>query len=320
MTGVPLRWSVACLIAGAAACSGAAPPAPERQPALRLSSGARGGSFHAMGELLVRARRNQKTDGEIENVETAGSVSNLEALQAGTTDCAFSYADVAYEALAGSLPDASRTFDRLRGVAVVQLTPLYFLVSRDSPIRTVSDLRGRTVALRSRESGSLQAAMLVLGAHGLDSTSIQVRSETFLGSFARLEDGSVDALFILTGQPSDPIGKAVESKAKILPIAGDAIDRLRQQYPFLQPSLIPGGTYAGHATPIRTIGMDSLLLCRSEIEPQRVYEITRTWFLAVQSSTDGTMSGVVGPSRASATPIPLHSGAARYYRERQLQP
>ena len=86
------------------------------------------------------------------------------------------------------------------------------------------------------------------------------------------------------------------------------------------PQIIPGDAYAGHHAPIRTIGVDSLLLCRAEIDPLRVYEITRTWFLAVQSSTDATMSGVVGPSRASATPIPLHTGAARYYRERQLQP
>jgi TRAP transporter TAXI family solute receptor len=315
-----MRWLLVSLLAATVGCSAAAPPVPAKVPALRLSSGAPGGSFHTMGETLVRVRRAEKTGDEIENVETAGSVSNLEALQAETTDCAFSYADVAYEALAGSLPDASRTFDRLRGVAVVQLTPLYFLVSRSSSIHTVSDLRGRTVALRSRESGSLQAAMLVLGAHGLDSRSIRVKSETFLGSFARLEDGSVDALFILTGQPSDPIARAAESEAKILPIAGEAIDRLRQQYPFLQPSLIPGGVYAGHDEPIRTIGMDSLLLCRADIAPSRVYAITRTWFLAVQSSTDGTMSGVVGPSRASATPIPLHNGAARYYRERQLQP
>ena len=312
-------WLVPMLLA-AVGCSAPAPPVPPKTPALRLSTGAPGGSFHTMGETMVRVRRAEKTGNEIENVETAGSVSNLEALQAETTDCAFSYADVAYEALAGSLPDASRTFDRLRGVAVVQLTPLYFLVSRNSSIRSVSDLRGRTVALRSRESGSLQAAMLVLGAHGLDNRSIRVKCETFLGSFARLEDGSVDALFILTGQPSDPIAHAVEAEAKILPIAGDAIDRLRQQYPFLQPSLIPGGVYAGHEEPIRTIGMDSLLLCRADIEPARVYAITRTWFLAVQSSTDGAMSGVVGPSRASATPIPLHTGAARYYRERQLQP
>src|SRR5688572_1550143 len=157
-----MRWSLVSVLAASVGCSAAAPPIPVKAPALRLSTGAPGGSFHTMGETLVRVRRSERSGTEIENVETAGSVSNLEALQAGNTDCAFSYADVAYEALAGSLPDAPGTFDRLRAVAVVQLTPLYFLVRRKSSIRTVSDLRGRTVALRSRESGSLQAAMLVL--------------------------------------------------------------------------------------------------------------------------------------------------------------
>jgi hypothetical protein len=158
--------------------------------------------------------------------------------------------------------------------------------------------------------------MLVLGAHGLDNRSIHVKSETFLGSFARLEDGSVDALFILTGQPSDPIARAAESEAKILPIAGEAIDRLRQQYPFLQPSLIPGGVYAGHDEPIRTIGMDSL----------RVADIDR------RASTRSPGRGFSPCSRRRTERCPALSaerrrrrrfrcyGAARYYRERQLQP
>ena len=44
--------------------------------------------------------------------------------------------------------------------------------------------------------------MLVLDAFGIDQSSIRIQSESFLGSFARLQAGTVD-VFILTGQPSD---------------------------------------------------------------------------------------------------------------------
>lgn len=294
-------------------------PAPVEM--VTVASGARGGSFHAMGEALLRMRQAEGVAAPLENVETAGSVSNLKALQQGTAECAFSYADVAYDAMVGRLPDAPAPFDQLRGVALVQLSPLYFLVLRDSPVQRVTDLRARTVALRSRDSGSLQAAMLVLEAYGLDAASINIQSESFTGSFARLLDGSVDALFILTGQPSESISQAVASRARIVALAGPPIDRLRERYPFLRPTLILAGSYPGHPTPIRTVGVESVLLCRADVPAVRVYEMTQTWFLtASQSSTDGPMSGPISPARAAATPVPLHPGAARYYRERQLLP
>lgn len=312
-------WSIGL---AAAACWGCERPAPAQaaaEPPLRIGSGARGGSFHADGEALVQVWRNLGLSIPIRNEETAGSVANLEALQNGQTDCAFSYSDVAYEARAGRLPDQRQPFDRLRGVALVQLSPLYFLVPADSSIRSVRDLHGRNVALRSKDSGSLQAAMLVLEAFGLDPSSITIINESFLGSFARLQDGTVDAVFILTGQPSDSVARAVADKARILPIAGDAVTRLREQYPFLRPVLILGGTYAGYDASIRTVGVESLLLCSETVSAERVHQVTKAWFMTAGKLTaDGEMSDAISSDLGAATPVPLHEGAKRYYRERQL--
>jgi TRAP transporter TAXI family solute receptor len=315
-------WQVcsgAVIALAAVACSEPPPTPPASVPALRISTGAQGGSFYANGDALVRAWADLGLRDPIVNLETSGSVANLEALQAGRTDCAFSYSDVAYEARAGRLPDQKQPFEHLRGVALVWLSPLYFMVPFDSSIRSVRDLQGRSVALRSRDSGSFQAAMLVLDAFGLDRSSIRITNESFSGSFARLQEGAVDAVFILTGQPSDSVAGAVAGNARILPIVGESIDRLRDQYPFLRPALIVGGTYAGHAAPIRTVGIESLLLCSDTVSADKVHQVTRAWFTAARKLTDdGEMSDAIGPDFGAATPVPLHEGAKRYYRERQL--
>ena len=162
--------------------------------------------------------------------------------------------------------------------------------------------------------------MLVLDAFGIDQSSIRIQSESFLGSFARLQAGTVDAVFILTGQPSDSVARAVADRARILPIVGESIDRLRDQYPFLRPTLILGGTYEGHAAPIRTVGIESLLLCSERVSPERVHQVTRAWFMAARQLADEEeMSDAIGPDHGAATPVPLHEGARRYYRERQLE-
>jgi hypothetical protein len=68
-----------------------------------------------------------------------------------------------------------------------------------------------------------------------------------------------------------------------------------------------------------TIGVDSILICRKDLSEEIVYQLTKQ-FLAMLSSLAKSAPQAAGfdPDKASATPIPLHAGAARYYREQQM--
>ena len=78
--------------------------------------------------------------------------------------------------------------------------------------------------------------------------------------------------------------------------------------------LIPRGIYPGQNAPVHTIGVDLLMVCRADLDNDLVYELTRAYFEQdlenVRNDTD--------PQRAPAVVIPLHPGAARYYREREM--
>lgn len=288
---------------------------------IRISVGTRGGYFDVMGQALVQTLAADQPTYRATLVTTAGAVSAVEALQQGRGDCGFSYANIAYEAFAGRLPDEPRPLNQLRGIALVQISPLHFLVSRQSSIRSVSDLRGRTLAVGLPVSGSFRAARLVLEAYGLDASSVRVQEDAFPASFARLKDGSLEGLLFLAGQPSDVVSRAAESGARVLPLRGAAIDRLREQYPFLRPSLIPKRTYPSQDAPVKTVGVESLLLCRADLDPGHARQVTKAWFVTFNRLLNhGLMSDAVSPKLASAVPIPLHAGAADYYRARQLVP
>ena len=82
---------------------------------------------------------------------------------------------------------------------------------------------------------------------------------------------------------------------------------------------MPGGIYFGHPHSTPTIGVDSLLLCRAELDEDLVYNLTKAFFEVLPDlSSEVESLRLMNISRASATPIPLHRGAARYYREREL--
>jgi TRAP-type uncharacterized transport system substrate-binding protein len=68
-----------------------------------------------------------------------------------------------------------------------------------------------------------------------------------------------------------------------------------------------------------TLGSEWLLVCRSDLSEDLVYELTREFFaqLPAMARQHGE-AALIDPEQAPATPIPLHPGAARYYREREV--
>ena len=94
---------------------------------------------------------------------------------------------------------------------------------------------------------------------------------------------------------------------------------MRAQYPFLEPMIVKAGTYANQDDAVETVGVSNLLLCRRDLDEALVYQLTRAFFEALpRLATANPAAALIDPEQAPATPIPLHPGAARYYREREI--
>jgi TRAP transporter TAXI family solute receptor len=305
-----------------ALCALGCRPAPQvhAAPALvRFSTGTPGGGFYPLGEGLARAYQRSLGAVDLQIHPSAGAVTNVEAIQRGDADLGFAFADVAYVAYVGRLAGASGPFDRLRGIAVMQLTPVQLVVRRDPRIREVVDLRGRRIGVGPPGSGTALTAGLVLEAFGIAASAVQAETLQFNDAAARLVRGTLDAMFDAAIYPAESVMAATRAGARIMPLTGGPIERLRHDYPFLRVTVIPRDTYPGMSSAIRTIGVDSLLICRRDLDETLVYDLTRRFFEALPS-----LSSSLGALRfmdldqAPATPIPLHDGAARFYREREL--
>jgi hypothetical protein len=253
---------------------------------------------------------------DVRVLDTAGSVANVDALQHGNADVGLSYADVAYMAYVGRLDRREEAFAELRGMAVLELAPVHLVVRAGSAIADAASLRGRRVAVGPTGSGSALTAQIVLRALGIDATAVLVEPLKYNEAAARLAAGTIDALFVTGSDPVDAVRVSTQAGARILPLGGPAIERLRHDYPFFRPTVIQGGTYPGHPAPIRTIGVDNLLLCRRGLDESAVHDLTEHFFLQWPSMR---ILGGMDLEQAPATPIPLHDGAARYYRERELE-
>lgn len=312
------RILVASLVtASALACS--APPTP-RAFEVRLTTGTRGAGFHPLGESLARAYRRSFPHAAITVSESAGSVHNVQAIERGEADVGLAFADVLYMAFSGRLEEKRPPLDHLRGMAVLQLTPLHLVVRSDSAIRRVDELRGRRVGLGPPGSGTALTAAMVLDAFGLQPTDVTAERLLFKDAAAQLMRGHLDAMFVDASYPAESVRDAATSGARLVAIEGEAIDRLREEYPFFRLTNIPAATYPGHPDPVHTIGVDSVLVCRSTLSDDLAYELTRAFFDALPTlAAEQPSLRLMDLEQAAATPVPLHGGAARYYRERELR-
>jgi TRAP transporter TAXI family solute receptor len=129
--------------------------------------------------------------------------------------------------------------------------------------------------------------------------------------------GEIDAAF-WHALPHPSVAQALQQGARILDVIGPEIDRFRAEYPFLKPTVIPTATYPGSDDVVRTVGIDGIFVCRAELAEVLVHDLTRAFVDLSQSDLDIGQVLPTNLSSASSTAIPLHPGAARFYREREL--
>jgi uncharacterized protein len=311
-----LLWTLACCVV-LPGCTRAPVPTPTRT--VSLATGPPGAGFNPLGVALLDALETALPDLRFTMLESEGAVSNLEALQRGEADLGLAFADVTYGHYVGRLEESFTPFDRLRGIVVLQLTEVHLMVRRGAGIRSIEDLRRRSVAVGPQGSGTASTAALLLRSFGLSPDDVKRESLPFMDSAQALAARHVDAIFVNAGYPAESIEYAARAGGRLLDITGPAIDELRAAHPFLHVAVIPGGVYSGHEHPVRTLGLDTLLLCRADLDEDLVYRLTKGFF-EVLADVAANVPALrrMDFERAAALPVPLHSGAARYHREREL--
>jgi hypothetical protein len=294
----------------------ATPPAEADATTIRIATGRPNGPFRAAGEALVRRYRAVLPNASPELVMTRGGPDNVAMLESEDADIAFAYANVAYAGFVGQMSDQTVPFERLRGMALLQTGALHVVSAPGSSGRRLEDLRGRRADFGG--PASALAAALVLNAFGLNAQAIRVAS-TDGDDPSHLLRGDVSALFALGVPPMPSMQTALAGGARLLPVEGPHVDELLREYPFYSATVIHPETYAQVSKPVATIGINGVLLCRHDLDDQTVYQLTKALYESSSGiAVEPVLAWWLDESVGAATPVPLHPGAARYYREREL--
>ena len=297
----------------AACTSGAAAPRPEQ---LTLWSGIAA----EFTNDLIRRFNSSLPQTHISLQPTSGGVVAVSAVDGGKGDLGLAQSDVVYLAYRRGIEQNQYPHKNLRAIAVLWVNTFYVLVRADSPYRSITDLKGRRVGIiRPGTSGEF-STRIVLGAHGMSYADVQPTFETTYDLMPKLGSGEIDAVF-----SANPVMLAAARELsktvalRLLPIGRPVTNQLRGSYPFLRPVTISANQLAGQTQPIETLGAEWLLVCRSDLSEDLVYQLTRTFLEQLPAMAHHLQeAALIDPEQAPAAPIPLHPGAARYYREREI--
>lgn len=251
-------------------------------------------------------------------VPSEGAVNNLELVARGDQDCGFTYADVAFEAFAGGrLADLSRQVADVRALGVLEITPVQLIARRGLVIRSIADLHGRSVAIGGPGTATSLIGQLLLEAFGVrdDVTIVPV---SLRGVPAQLDAGGLDAVFD-TATYSTALAASVAAGATLVPIEGPEVKRLREARPFMRAVTIPAGTYGGGGPAVQTIGLESVLVCHRNVDDNVGRQLTAALVDALHDLARAGRWNLVPLHAVPAAPIPLHPGAAVFYRESELR-
>ena len=249
----------------------------------------------------------------IQSVPIGDSQKRLEALQEGAIDVTSAVADVTFLASYGRLADHGTHLQKIRGIALMNRAIVHFLIGPNVDPR--NGFRGMRIVLGDPAGGNSALGERLLNSMGVSTSAIRGEFAPYEVAVDKLLKGDVDAL-IATMQPAqEPLVRALRGGARLVEIKGPEVDRLSVQYPLLRRTMLPRGTYPGQDVALHTVGVDLLLVCRADLDTQVVYQLTRALFEDIPKH----VRRQVDPHRAPATVIPLHPGAARYYREREMR-
>ena len=285
---------------------------------MTMGTGGTSGTYYAFGGVLGQYIKNNAGI-DVTVVSTDGSKANIESIDSGDYQLGTVQSDVMAYAWAGSRSfEANGKINSFRVVAGLYAEAVQ-LVTMNPDIKSVADLKGKSVSIGAPGSGVYFNAMDVLAAAGLTENDIKAQYQSFADSTDALKDGKIDAAFIVAGAPTAAITElCTTNSAYLVPIDGDIAAKLMADCAFYTSYVIPAGTYAGQTEDVTTVTVKATLIVAASASEDDVYNLTKAIFDNVDAiaAENGKGKELSIENATSGMAAPFHAGAAKYFAEK----
>lgn len=297
-----------------------------------LATATTGGTYYPVGvaiSTLTKVKLQPKQKIGMSAINSAGSGENIKLLRDNEVQFAILQGLFGYYAWNGKGPvENDGPQKELRSVSMLWQNVEHFTILADKAktgtIADLENLKGERMALGAKNSGTIGSNKFLLGNLGIDAEkSFELVYGGYGPSADALQNGQIAGLGIPGGAPTGAITRvmaAMGDKIKILDFTDEQAKKADGGFDLYTRYVIKAGTYPGQAKDINTIAQPNFLAVRADVDEEAVYLITKTIYenLPFLNAIHKATSVMALEKALAGLPMPLHPGAAKYFKEAGL--
>jgi len=320
------RFAIA-VVAMSFFCAGNAQAVTEKN--FLLATASTGGTYYPVGvaiSTLTKVKLQPKLKIAMSAINSAGSGENVKLLRENEVQFAILQGLYGYYAWNGKGPiEQDGPQKDLRSVSMLWQNVEHFTIlsskAKTGTIADMAELKGKRLSLGKKNSGTIGSNTVILGNLGIDINKDYDLIHVGYGPSAdALQNGQIVGMGTPAGVPASAVTRALASmgdKATLLSFTDEQAKKADGGLGLWTPYRIPAGAYPGLKKDVMTIAQPNFLAVRKDIDEETVYLITKTIYenLPFLNAIHKATKAMSTEKAIAGLPMPLHPGAARYYKE-----
>ncbi len=282
---------------------------------VRLMTGPQGGSWYPLGGAI--ANIGDKAGLKVQVLPGAG-IANVKAIQGGKADFGFANSISTVDGVAGRAPFTEKATNVCN---VATLYPQYFQVvaNADSGIKSLGDLKGKGLAVQPKGNTAEFISQQALEVYGLKYEDMgRVSYVSYTDAVSLMKDNNAQVFTLGTTVPASAIMDLASARdIALVAIPDDKFQAMRKLNPGYTKLMIPAGSYPKQTADVPTIGYATHVIARCDLDAEVVYKVLKGMVTnkADLAAIAKAMTGITPKMMAEDIGVPLHKGAARFYKE-----
>jgi TRAP transporter TAXI family solute receptor len=295
-----------------------AAPSAHAQSFINVLTGGTSGVYYPLGVAIGKIYSDKIPNVKTQVQATKASVENLVLLQQGRGELAFTLGDSLKAAWEGDEEAGFKAkLDKLRTIGAIYPNYIQIVATAESGIKTLADLKGKSLSVGAPKSGTELNSRAILGAAGLSYKDLgKIEYLPFAESVDLMKNRQLNATLQSAGLGVASLKDlSSSSEITVVSVPREVVDKIGP--PFVSVT-IPANTYNGQDKDVPTAAVVNYLVTSTAVSDELAYQMTKLIFESLPELANSHIAGkeIKPETAASGSPVPLHPGAIRYYKEK----
>jgi TRAP transporter TAXI family solute receptor len=286
---------------------------------ISFGTGSPAGTYYFLGAGFASIINKEVPNVRVTAESTAASLENATLISRGKMDMG-----LAAMGTLAKLKSRGVDISTLRLIAIGHTSDTHWIVRKDSPIKTITDFKGRRIGVGPAGSATLSlfSQEALEKGWGLTFDDFDPKYISFSEIITGIRDNTIDAGNISAGMPVAAIMElARDIPIRLIETSAAEYAVLQKGNPIFQPKTIPANTYKGIDKDVRTYCLPQMWICSASMPEELVYQIIKAVYnndkkrnaihpMAKMYTLENAFFG------CQAVPAKFHPGAIKYYKEK----